>query len=407
MYEWSLNRIPQLNNHALTAILQSITQSTLGQLTPLALSAENPGTFASQSWQDLGCDADTVLRICHQYCAMFSAQVAPPDISTSPAALVSKVQQQWQDGPRLLIFFTSGSTGDPKPCTHPEELVRQEITSIAPLITGRKAALITAPLHHMYGFTFGLLLPLALRLPIRSLPPLPTVVAQQVQAQDLLVGIPLLWNRIAAGKAVQVQDVVGLTATAPTPPETFERAQAMGFSMIEFFGASETGAMCWRKQARVPFTLLPHFQQAKMEKCSNSIVRVLPNGSTRQYTLLDAIDWHDDRHLLPLKRTDEAVQVAGHNVFPTKVTAILAQHPDIAECTVRLMRPEEGDRLKAFVVPKADVNLQSLRKSLKLYVQQHLLPPEQPVTFTLGNNLPRSLTGKPVDWSLNNSPAAP
>ena len=58
----------------------------------------------------------------------------------------------------------------------------------------------------------------------------------------------------------------------------------------------------------------------------------------------------DGRFLVPLKRRDACVQVAGINVYPKHVEKILSQHPAVKTCRVRLMRPEEGTRLKAFVV---------------------------------------------------------
>jgi long-chain acyl-CoA synthetase len=51
-------------------------------------------------------------------------------------------------------------------------------------------------------------------------------------------------------------------------------------------------------------------------------------------------------------RAEGAVQVGGVNVFPDVVGRVLTAHSGVAQAAVRLMRPEEGTRLKAFVVPQ-------------------------------------------------------
>jgi acyl-CoA synthetase (AMP-forming)/AMP-acid ligase II len=48
------------------------------------------------------------------------------------------------------------------------------------------------------------------------------------------------------------------------------------------------------------------------------------------------------------------VQVAGVNVWPQRVAEALRAHPDVLDAVVRPMRADEGERLKAFVVPRPD-----------------------------------------------------
>lgn len=66
----------------------------------------------------------------------------------------------------------------------------------------------------------------------------------------------------------------------------------------------------------------------------------------------DILDWHDARAFRPKARKDKAVQAGSINVYPSHVVARLAAHPHVLECRVRLMRSEEGQRLKAFIMPQ-------------------------------------------------------
>ena len=64
------------------------------------------------------------------------------------------------------------------------------------------------------------------------------------------------------------------------------------------------------------------------------------------------------------------------------------------------MRPEEGDRLKGFIVPKGDWDARSLRSSLAVYLRERLRDAERPRSLTFGRTLPRNALGKDADWDV-------
>jgi len=92
------------------------------------------------------------------------------------------------------------------------------------------------------------------------------------------------------------------------------------------------------------------------------------------------------------------VQVAGVNVYPEHVTSVLEGHEGVRLCLVRLMRPDEGYRLKAFIVPKPGWNKQALRASLARFARKRLNAVERPARYAFGEDIPRSPMGKPTDW---------
>lgn len=403
MSTWPLERIPSLDFRAFSAILQSMVQAELGRDNPLALTARPPLVFALMKWEDVGCSRDHVHNICAQLQAMFHVSLPTPTPQDTIGDLSLAAMEQWLPGTRPVTFFTSGSTGVPKPCTHLEGSLRQEITSIAPLVADRKSALVTAPLHHMYGFTFGLQLPLALDIPIRCVPPLPTVVAAQMHSGDMVVGIPLLWTRLVeSGHWPQDhkpgENITIFTATSPTPPEVVSGMQHWGFRTIEFFGASEMGVVCWRGASDLPFTLLPHVQRCDEGTSETALERHLPHGERAVFPLMDAVQWMGPRTFVPGKRHDKAVQVASVNVYPEHVRAVLEEHQGVRQCLVRLMRPEEGYKLKAFVVPAPGFDEKSLRPALRKLALDRLSDVQRPGAYTFGEDIPRGPLGKPKDW---------
>jgi acyl-coenzyme A synthetase/AMP-(fatty) acid ligase len=118
------------------------------------------------------------------------------------------------------------------------------------------------------------------------------------------------------------------------------------------------------------------------------------------FPLPDRIEWIDDERFLPNGRIDQAVQVGGTNVYPSYVAEVLALHPGVRECVVRPMRPDEGRRLKAFVVPAAGLAAAALRDELDAWIAQRLTPPERPAALSFGPALPRRPGGKPADWII-------
>ncbi len=403
MQAWPLEKIPHLGEQAFTAILQSLWQQEMGKNSPLESPARPLEEFSALRWQDAGCDLDLLQTVTGRFAAMFELSLPRPALGDKAGDLAARALHLWQQGQRPVTFFTSGSTGQPKPCTHLEAHLRQEITSLAPLLHNRRSALVMAPLHHLYGFTFGLLLPLSLGIPIRTCPALPTVVAAQMRPGDVVVGIPLLWSRLVELKGWQGtesrlgEDITLFTATSPTPEETMLALLQQGFTVLEFFGASEVGVVCSRRRPDEPFTLLPHVRRAR-HGGEEVLQRLLPGGELRNYPILDTVAWVDEQRFYPRGRKDKAVQVGGVNVFPHRVQEVLLAHEGVAECAVRLMRPEEGYRLKAFIVPAPGREPKELVGQLRTHARKMLCSEEIPAMYTCGHALPRTALGKVTDW---------
>ncbi len=405
-----MERIPGLDERAFYALLQSIMQVTVGKNSPLGLSAQDPEIFARRPWCDFQ-DGAIQKEVVKTFCAMFFgtqdlhflSAFLPRSLTTPVGEFARAIYAVWQGGKREISFFTSGSTGTPKACTHREEHIRQEISSIAPYVLGQKSALVTVPLHHMYGFTFGLLLPMALGIPIRSVPLLPAAVAKEMREGDLVVSIPLLWTRFMESDAFKHvtaprESLCLFTATSPTPEEVLMTFAEQGFLMREFYGASEMGAVGCRPHGGKPFSLLGHLQRAEQGASTEKLHRVLPSGREVEYDLLDHITWHSERTFTHSRRRDKAVQVGGVNVFPEYVQKLFLAYDGVKDCYVRLMRPEEGARLKAFIVPEQGQDAQELRKRLNAFSRKNLSEAQRPGMYTFGEDIPRGPLGKPADW---------
>ena len=321
-----------------------------------------------------------------------------------------------------LTFRTSGSSGAPKPCTHPLALLLQEVDALARLLPERRRIVSVVPAHHIYGFLFTVLLPR--RLGIEAVCDLrdhaPAALAAQLTAGDLVIGFPDFWRAFGQAAGVLVPDVVGVTSTAPCPPEVAHAALATGLArLVQVYGSSETAGVGWRDEPEGGYTLFPYWSRAvpgDVNTCAQTcaqtdkqtdgqcagLVRQCPDGTRQQAALQDRLAWRDDGRFQPDGRIDQAVQVGGVNVFPGYVADVLRLHPAVLDASVRRMRPDEGERLKAFVVVRAGATADvALQAGLHAWLSERLTATECPAAYSFGPRLPRGASGKLADWIID------
>jgi 4-coumarate--CoA ligase (photoactive yellow protein activation family) len=299
-----------------------------------------------------------------------------------------------------LTFRTSGSSGAPKRCSHRLAGLWREVDELARLAPGRRRMLAAVPAHHIYGFLFTVLLPQAsgAALPVLDLRGTsPAALAGMAEPGDLVIGHPDFWGQVAALAPALAPDVVGVSSGAPCPDATARALLYSGLRLLQVYGSSETAGVGWRERAGEPYRLFPYWRRALRE---NTVERMV-GGEAESFPLQDRLDWIDDTQFLPNGRIDQAVQVGGTNVFPAYVAEVLEMHPGVAQCAVRLMRPDEGTRLKAFVVPAEGFAPAPLRAELSSWLAERLTPAERPAAFSFGPALPRQPGGKPADWIID------
>lgn len=303
-----------------------------------------------------------------------------------------------------LTFRTSGSSGAPKPCQHTLAGLRQETQYLATLFAGRRRLLSAVPSHHIYGFLFCVLLPKELGLGDDCFVDLrastPAWLARHAQPGDLVIGHPDFWAAVGRTVPELPHGVEGVTSTAPCPSEVAQGATRIGLQrLVQVYGASETGGIAARTGAGEPFLLFPHWRLDPAD--AHLLLRQMPDGGVQPFQAQDHLHPRGERHFELGARLDAAVQVGGINVFPGRVREVLCRHPAVQDAVVRPMRPEEGTRLKAFVVPAADAAEEpELLAALDDWVTRELTPAERPKSFRFGPQLPTGPTGKPVDWAI-------
>ena len=294
------------------------------------------------------------------------------------------------EGAESITFKTSGSTGKPKRCSHRIEDLQREAAEHAATFRDCGRILSMAPAHHVYGFTWAVMLPGRLSVEVVDIRRWsPSKLSVNLQPGDLIVGTLPFWRYVSDFPDIFPFQVRGVTSGEPCPASLFSVLGQQGLWLTDVYGATETGGIGCRSSGQDPFTLFSYWRKGG----SGKLVRGHDEGE--EVELPDLLDWKDERHFTVRGRKDAVVQVRGAKVIPQRVADYIRSHPAVKDCCVRLMRPEEGDRLKAFVVWRGEA---SAGKEMEEWLFRKLRPDEIPASIVFGHRLPRNEMGKLSDW---------
>jgi long-chain acyl-CoA synthetase len=336
----------------------------------------------------------------------------------SVADWVKVMQRARTSGAQHFTFSTSGTTGARKHIRHREDVLFSEAVGWVDVLNGThpgatpsmqgqhvKRVLVLVPTHHIYGFIWGVLVPMALGVTVvdADLNALP-----EVLPGDLIVAVPDQWAWLAGSQSAKArrtwpEGVQGVSSTAPLADSIHSELVSNDCSgpasspmlqrLLQIYGSSETAGLAWRADSTQPYTLAP----GRRRSSDNGIKLVLPSGSMVSMAVQDQLAWVDGDHFHLAGRSDQSVQVGGHNVSPSWVKDQLLSHPAVKHASVRLDTHTKPPRLKAFVVlntpddPSTKSTLENWTlNTLPWFACLH--------SFTYGAALPLNAMGKPSDW---------
>ena len=309
-----------------------------------------------------------------------------------------------------ISFKSSGSVGLKKYHTHSLALLKQEAEFLGQLFKGRKRIVRAVPSHHIYGFIFTVLLP-------RYLGDSTEVIDMHglsfnkiqtlLQPGDLMIAYPEFWQFCDESNMHFASDIIGINSSGPCPAQVGVNLLDKGLSgFYEIYGASETAGIGWKNHPLSSYALFPFWHKTES---ATEINRKLVDGDFKTYPLQDHLEWISPTQFSLKGRKDEMVQVGGINVSLHLVREKLMKHPLIKEVAVRMMRPEEGARLKAFIVLKEDaesdvepndLTVQRIYVDIEHFINQNLSTAERPKSITYGRKLPLNKMGKSSDWPI-------
>lgn len=340
----------------------------------------------------------------------------------------------------VAIFqYSGGTTGIPKAAegTHRNLTANTlQFQSWLPgLNAGKEVVLAAIPLFHVYGMVIALSMGIALGASI-VLEPNPRniqSILEQVQRHQvtLLPGVPNLYNAINHHEWVRQGQVrlnsikaciSGSATLMKETKQTFE--ELTGGKLMEGYGLSEapTATHCnpMLGENRTGSIGLPlpdvdaeivSLEDGKTRLPANTPGELIVRGpqvmrgyhnmlSETKKTLID--DWlytgdvaymDEDGFFYLVDRKKDVIKVGGLQVWPKEVEQVISEHPNVAEVGVAgVVRPEIGERVKAWVVKKRDVCLTA--EEVKTWCATFLARYKVPDTVVFIDALPKSTVGK-------------
>ncbi|AUD03320.1 AMP-binding protein [Spirosoma pollinicola] len=279
---------------------------------------------------------------------------------------ILRARQQSDD---WLTFRTSGSTGVAKPVRHSMVSLLAEAQFLSQLLPRPRQVVSLVAANHIYGFIYTILLPAIWACPLRLLA---DVKPSDIDSETLLIGTPFTWEflhrSLTAGTRLGCR---GVTSTAPMPPGLFARLTESGVGLTEIYGSSDTGGLAWRCQPDAPFTLFSFLNLLPGDPPT-----VIRTDTGESFLLPDRVDRVSLREIRVLGRLDNAVQIAGVNVYPAHIRQVIEGCPLVAECDVYAKADAGVSQLYGAIRLRTlnDPN----REACLRWIREHLTAPETP-----------------------------
>ena len=333
------------------------------------------------------------------------------------------------------MFFTGGTTGIPKGANHTHLSLMAYcygVVALWPFPLDEERILNVAPLFHVWGFCFTLVMPIYIRAYMDIMPAYkPALVLEEFQKRKITVfagGPAALYLGLRANENFAKTDFsslkICLSGGAPCPEELLRGWEAAtGCVLLEGWGMSEGAPINSnplygvRKIGSVG--IVPPDTQVQVVDLDTG-ERVMPTGERGEIRVRGAqftkgyrnrpeetkqairngwlytgdIGYYDeDGYLFLVDRKKEMIIVGGYNVYPREIDELLFKHPAILEAaTVGVPDSFSGEAVKVFVVLRPGASLTA--EELQDYCRKSLVKYKVPTKVEFVDALPRSGVGK-------------
>ena len=220
------------------------------------------------------------------------------------------------------------------------------------------------------------------------------------------------------------------TAGEALNPEVFNQFKAAtGLEIMEGFGQTETTLAIANLYGTTPKIgamgkANPQYDVDVVDPDGNSVApgevgeivihtdKEVPCGLYKEY-YLDAVKtseaWHDgmyhtgdtawrdeDGYFWYVGRVDDVIKSSGYRIGPFEIESVIMELPYVLECGVSAVPDEvRGQVVKASIVlTKGTVPSEELKKEIQKYVKDHTAPYKYPRVVVFRDELPKTISGK-------------
>jgi len=255
------------------------------------------------------------------------------------------------------IFFTSGSSGQPKPVIKSLAQIEDEIQTQIPLwhpIMPQGARMIGLVSHqHIYGLIFRIIWPVITKQTFSADPtPFWDMILADMAPGDVLITSPAQLKNLHPDLETAPRLSLVLSSGGPLDLATAQEAtRVLGVCPTEIYGSTETGGIAWRQQTGPlsAWTPLPGLQTSLNDAgCLRVCARHIAGDDWYQTEDRATID--SDTGCFTLHgRADRVVKVEGKRISLGAVEQHLRQS-DLVQDAVALLADENDRRLAVVAV---------------------------------------------------------
>jgi len=288
---------------------------------------------------------------------------------------------------RRFTAFSFVAAGDEaREHSHPTDAIFADAAAAANLLYGRRRLLSLVSPHSLIGFVLSMLTPNLLEAPSADARRMsPDQLKSTLAFGDALIATPSIWRYVIAQEVVAPDNTMAISFGEPMTPELSAMIRKAGFgAQREVYGSTEHGLIGWRDSPSDPFALFDQWRRK-----GDDLVRMSPSGDALAVAPMDILTFEGDRRFRLGGRRDGAAQIGAVNVFPVKIAAKIAEHPDVADCVVAVSPHAGGaDRLIATIrLVRPGPPTERVARSIDSWCRQRLRPHERPRIYNFANAL--------------------
>ena len=306
----------------------------------------------------------------------------------------------------LMMFFTSGSTGNPVGALKTKQNLEEEVKALTKLLQSQpfKKVIVTVPFSHIYGTLVGLLYPLMNDIDIVFKEHfLPHDLLEIIENDCLIVTTPLYIKALT--KISQTKDLgasVFISSTAPLDQYVAERfISKFNTELIQLFGSTETGGIAYKKNDDALWTPLESVSIATND--TNELIVKSPfvssvlyeNGLKRldgKIQTFDYIEMQGSRFKL-IGRSSKILKVAGKRYSTIQIENSLEEIEGITKALVFVETDPNSLRGELLnITLESDQEFSA--KEIKKIIQDSFSNLKFSIKLTLVDTIPTTEVGK-------------
>lgn len=283
------------------------------------------------------------------------------------------------------IFFTSGTTGKPTAAFKTLDNILSEVNTHKMFFEayGIKQVFVTVPLIHIYGYLFGMALPIKLQID--------AVIQEEALPHDIIdicSRKPTLCvtNPVFIKAMLRLKDYTDLSKTLfISSTGVLQQSEAQQFEkmyktkLFQLYGSTETGGIAIRESCDSHWNTLDGVQISEengyLKVKSPYVSEYIFDGEIQQnssyFTTMDLVGIESSSAFYLLGRSSELIKIGGKRLSVVEIETYLESLDGIDEALIGVNREAEnlrGEKLSIFIVGnQMMVEKQNIKKQLHDY----------------------------------------